>query len=54
MATAIIGVALVAVVALIIRNMINKKKRGEGGCGCGCSGCSMGCHETHTQGETKK
>lgn len=39
-------VLLVAIVALIIWKMIDKKKSGQGGCGCGCDGCAMSgeCH----------
>ena len=34
-------VLLIAVVALIIWRLIDKKKKGINSCGCGCDGCSM-------------
>ena len=44
--TLIIVLALVAVVAFVIRVMINDKKNGKtcGGCGGNCSGCGGSCH----------
>lgn len=38
----IVGVALLAAVALVIFNMIKDKKAGKTSCGCGCPGCSGG------------
>ncbi len=40
-ATIIISVLLIAVVALIIAKLIKDKKSGKGGCGCGCENCAM-------------
>ncbi|MDE6671066.1 MAG: FeoB-associated Cys-rich membrane protein [Ruminococcus sp.] len=51
MGTVIIGLVLLAIVALIVRNMIKNKKNGKSSCGCGCEHCanSSVCH-----GNTKK
>lgn len=43
MGTAIVGIALVVIVALIIRKLIKDKMKGVG-CSCGCEGCSHKCH----------
>ncbi len=43
MGTAIVGLVLVVIVALVIRKLIKDKMKG-GGCGCGCEGCSHKCH----------
>ena len=47
-ATIVISIILLAVVALIVRNMILNKKNGKSGCGCGCDGCAAKttCHST--------
>lgn len=46
--TIVIGVILIAAVALIVRSQIRRKKQGKSSCGCGCSNCAM--HgECHTQ-----
>lgn len=40
--TAIVALALIAIVAAIIARMFKDRKRGKScGCGCGCSGCPM-------------
>lgn len=45
MATFIVGVALVIVIALIIRSMIRDKKNGKSlQCGCDCKHCGGHCH----------
>ena len=38
--TLFVAALLLAIIALIIRSMVKKKKAG-GGCGCGCGGCPM-------------
>lgn len=40
--TAAVGVVVLGIAALAVRNIWKKKKEG-GGCGCGCSGCSGAC-----------
>ena len=47
MATVVISLALIAVVAGIIARMIKNKKAGKSSCGCGCGSCPMngGCHK---------
>lgn len=42
-ATIIICIALIAVVALIIASKIKNRKKGKSSCGCDCSGCPMNC-----------
>jgi hypothetical protein len=44
LATILIGLAVLAVIALIVANMVKKKRRGQViGCGCsGCTGCGAG------------
>jgi hypothetical protein len=37
--TILVGVVLVAIIALIIAGTVRRKKRGQSACGCGCSGC---------------
>lgn len=45
MATLFVGIALVAVVALIIKGMIQDKKNGKSiQCGCDCKNCGGHCH----------
>ena len=45
MATVLISLGLIAVVALIIRSMHNDKKNGKAcHCGANCGACSKGCH----------
>lgn len=45
MATLIVGVALAAIVALIIKGMIRDKKNGKSiQCGCDCKKCGGCCH----------
>lgn len=45
--TIFISLILTGVVALIIINLVNKKKQGKSSCGCNCANCSMGgsCHQ---------
>ncbi|NLK68217.1 MAG: FeoB-associated Cys-rich membrane protein [Clostridiaceae bacterium] len=48
LATIIISVILLTVVALIVLNMIKKKKSGKSiSCGCACDGCPSAslCHK---------
>lgn len=45
MGTGIVGIALLAIVALIIRGMVRTKKQGKSiHCGEGCSSCGGSCH----------
>lgn len=45
-ATIIICVILLAVIAAIIGKMVRDKKKGKSSCGCGCANCAMNgsCH----------
>lgn len=45
-ATIIICVLLLAVVAAVIGKMVRDKKKGKSSCGCGCANCAMSgsCH----------
>lgn len=45
-ATVIICMVLLAVVAAVIGGMIRDKKKGKSSCGCGCGDCPMSgsCH----------
>ncbi|MGI6193424.1 MAG: FeoB-associated Cys-rich membrane protein [Christensenellales bacterium] len=48
LANILIVAGLAAIVALIVANMIKKRKSGKSiGCGCGCEGCpsSSMCHK---------
>ncbi len=47
MATVIISLILLAIVAGIITKMVKDKKAGKSSCGCGCSNCPMSgeCHK---------
>lgn len=47
MATVIISLVLLAIVAGIIAKMAKNKKAGKSSCGCGCGGCPMSseCHK---------
>ena len=42
--TTIVGLLVLGVVVLVLRNMSKQKKAGES-CGCNCSGCAHRCHE---------
>ena len=45
MGTAIVGLALLAIVSLIVRKMIKDKKKGKSiQCGCDCKHCGGHCH----------
>ena len=39
--TIVVGLAVAAVIALIIINYVRKKKQGKSTCGCGCADCPM-------------
>ena len=45
-ATIMICVALIAVVAAIIVSMVKNRRKGKSSCGCGCADCPMSgsCH----------
>lgn len=46
-ATIIICVVLLAIVAAIIVGIVRDKKKGKSSCGCGCANCPMSgsCHQ---------
>ena len=46
-ATIIVLAVLIAVVALIIKKLVNDKRMGKSSCGCGCAHCAMHgkCHK---------
>ncbi|XCP84783.1 FeoB-associated Cys-rich membrane protein [Roseburia hominis] len=48
MGTLVVGVLVLAAVALAIRSMHNDKKQGKG-CGGDCSHCGGACHYIHTE-----
>ncbi|MDE6020790.1 MAG: FeoB-associated Cys-rich membrane protein [Ruminococcus sp.] len=52
MATAIIGIIVLSVILLIIRQLYTDKKRGKSVCGCKCSGCPNAsvCHKVESKG----
>lgn len=56
MATIIISVVLIIVVAAVIANMVRDKRKGKSSCGCGCSGCAMNgtCHPINPEALQKK
>lgn len=47
MATLIISVVLIIMVAAVVASMVRSKRKGKSSCGCGCSGCAMSgvCHQ---------
>ena len=47
--TILISLVLLAVVALIIRSMVNDKKQGKSSCGGNCASCG-GCCACHKDG----
>lgn len=53
--TIIVGLILLAIVALIVRKLVRDKRSGKGGCGCGCGceSCAMGCNRGHAQAAKK-
>lgn len=46
-ATIVICVVLLAIVAAIITGIVRDKKKGKSSCGCGCANCQMSgsCHQ---------
>ena len=46
LATILISLVLVCIVAAIIASLVKKKKKGKSGCGCNCAHCAMAgsCH----------
>lgn len=52
LSTIIVGIILLAVVALVIRHLYKKKKAGIGACGCDCASCGGGCG--HMDGDSSK
>ncbi len=44
MATAIVGVILLAIVGAIVYGMVKDKKNGKSTCGGDCGHCKGGCH----------
>lgn len=57
LATIIIAIVLLAVVALITVRMVSNKKKGKSSCNCSssCGGCSMAgvCHTCKADGKVK-
>ena len=52
--TILVGMVVLAVVALVIAMMVRNKKKGKSStCGCGCSSCAMAgkCHSAKTDQE---
>lgn len=51
LATIIISLIIVALVAAIIISMVKNRKKGKSSCGCGCSSCPMStsCHSRKSQ-----
>lgn len=50
----LVGVVVLAVVALVIALMVREKKKGKSStCGCGCESCAMAgkCHPTNPDQE---
>ena len=47
MATVIISLVLLAIVAGIVTKMVKDEKAGKSSCGCGCGSCPMSgeCHK---------
>ena len=46
----LIGLAVLAIVALIVRKLYRDRKRGRSSCGCGCDHCpSAGACHGHTE-----
>lgn len=45
-ATIIICMILLAIIAAVIGKMVRDKKKGKSSCGCGCANCAMNgsCH----------
>ena len=37
----LIGLVLVALLALLSWSLIRSKRQGKGGCGCGCNACAL-------------
>ena len=50
-ATVIICLVLIAVVAAIIVSLVRNKKKGKSSCGCNCAHCAMAgsCHSANQQ-----
>lgn len=44
--TLVVGLAVLGIVAAIVRGQIKSRKKGGSSCGCGCAGCAMSgsCH----------
>lgn len=47
LATILISLLLIAVIAAVIARGVINKKQGRSSCGCGCDGCAMkvSCHK---------
>ncbi len=54
LATIIVALIVLAVAALIVRQMVRDKKRGKGGCSCGrdCRACGA-CHQAAPGGRAR-
>lgn len=56
MATIMISVVLIMMVAAAIVSMVRSKKKGKTSCGCGCAGCAMNgaCHPAKPENTEKE
>lgn len=56
LATILICLALIAIVAAIIIGMVRDKKSGKSSCGCGCENCAMSaaCHAANQDTQAKE
>ncbi|MDO4492831.1 MAG: FeoB-associated Cys-rich membrane protein [Clostridia bacterium] len=50
--TLVVSLALLGIVAAIVRKMVCDRKAGKSSCGCGCSHCAMrgACHAGKSTG----
>lgn len=55
LATIIISLMLICLVAVIIHSRISDKKKGKSSCGCGCAGCPSAamCHKAKAYNKNK-
>ncbi len=52
LSTLIVGVVLLAIVALVCLSMVRNKRKGKSSCGCGCKDCALSgkCHGAGNHG----
>lgn len=55
LATIIISLMLICLVAVIIHSRVSDKKKGKSSCGCGCEGCPSAalCHKANIKNKDK-